>query len=239
MQGKRRNFGPWIGVSQNDGISRAKALFLLLVLLALPLVWRWTPLYDWFNLHTLFAWQASVRNDAAAPLYLAAAYLIGSLVFFPITILNLATLFAFGPFWGNIYGFGGWLLSAAEGYIIGRWIGHDQLHKLAGRRLTPLVDRMEEHGFLSVLVLRVLPVGPFTLINLFVGAAGIRFRDFFLATVIGRLPGIVTLTLFAVQLENAIRRPGLISLGLLGLACVVVPLVVSRWMRRYTDRTKN
>ena len=239
MQGKRRNFGPWIGVSQNDGISRAKALFLLLVLLALPLVWRWTPLYDWFNLHTLFAWQASVRNDAAAPLYLAAAYLIGSLVFFPITILNLATLFAFGPFWGNIYGFGGWLLSAAEGYIIGRWIGHDQLHKLAGRRLAPIVDRMEEHGFLSVLVLRVLPVGPFTLINLFVGAAGIRFRDFFLATVIGRLPGIVTLTLFAVQLENAIRRPGLISLGLLGLACVVVPLVVSRWMRRYTDRTKN
>ena len=239
MQGKRRNFGPWIGVSQNDGISRAKALFLLLVLLALPLVWRWTPLYDWFNLHTLFAWQASVRNDAAAPLYLAAAYLIGSLVFFPITILNLATLFAFGPFWGNIYWFGGWLLSAAEGYIIGRWIGHDQLHKLAGRRLAPIVDRMEEHGFLSVLVLRVLPVGPFTLINLFVGAAGIRFRDFFLATVIGRLPGIVTLTLFAVQLENAIRRPGLISLGLLGLACVVVPLVVSRWMRRYTDRTKN
>jgi phospholipase D1/2 len=240
VQEKHRNIRlPIVGSRQNEGISRPKALFLLLVLLALPLIWRWTPLYDWFNLHTLFAWQASVRNDPAAPLYLAAAYLIGSLVFFPITILNLATLFAFGPLWGNIYGFGGWLLSAAEGYVIGRWIGHDQLDKLAGRRLAPLVDRMEEHGFLSVLALRVLPVGPFTLINLFIGAAGIRFREFFLATVIGRLPGIVTLTFFAVQLENAIRRPGLISFALLGLACVVAPLIISRWTRRYADRRRK
>jgi len=224
---------------KNGGISRPKALFLLLILLALPLLWRWTPLYDWFNLHTLFAWQASVRDDAAAPLYLAAVYLIGSLVFFPITILNLATLFAFGPLWGNIYAFGGWLLSAAEGYVIGRWIGHDQLHKLAGRRLAPLVERVEQHGFLSVLALRVLPVGPFTLVNLFIGAAGIRFRDFFLATVVGRLPGIVTLTLFAVQIENALRRPGLVSFALLGLLCVAVPLLISRWTRRYADRRRN
>jgi len=224
---------------KKGGISRSKALFLILLLLALPLVWRWTPLYNWFNLHTLFAWQASVRDDAAAPLYLAAAYLIGSLFFFPITILNLATLFAFGPLWGNIYAFGGWLLSAAEGYVIGRGIGHDQLHKLAGRRLTPLVDRMEEHGFLSVLALRVLPVGPFTLINLFIGAAGIRFQDFFLATVIGRLPGIVTLTLFAVQIENTLRRPGWISFALLAALCVIVPLLVSRWTRRYADRRRN
>lgn len=230
---------PIVAGRQNDGISRPKAVILLLLLLALPLVWRWTPLYEWVNLHTLFAWQASVRNDAAAPLYLAAVYLIGSLVFFPITILNLATLFAFGPLWGNIYAFAGWLVSAAEGYVIGRWIGHERLHKLAGRRLAPLVDRMEEHGFLSVLALRVLPVGPFTLINLFIGAAGIRFRDFFLATVIGRLPGIVTLTLFAVQIENAIRRPGLVSFALLGLACVAAPLLISRWMRRYAHRTKN
>jgi uncharacterized membrane protein YdjX (TVP38/TMEM64 family) len=235
----RRADGAAIEGDKKGGISRPKALFFLLILLALPLVWRWTPLYAWFNLRTLFAWQASVRDDAAAPLYVAAVYLIGSLVFFPITILNLATLFAFGPLWGNICAFGGWLLSAAEGYVIGRWIGHDQLHKLAGRRLTPLVDRMEEHGFLSVLALRVLPVGPFTLINLFIGAAEIRFRDFFLATVIGRLPGIVTLTLFAVQIENAVRRPGVISFALLGLACVVVPLLVSRWTRRYADRSRN
>ena len=210
-----------------------------MILLGLPLLWRWTPLYDWFNLETIFAWQESVKNDAAAPLYVTAAYLIGSLCFFPITILNLATVFAFGPLWGNIYALSGWLLSSAEGYGIGRLIGKDLLHKLAGRRLAPLVDRIEQHGFLAVLAMRVVPVGPFTLVNLFIGASGIRFLDFILASVVGRVPGILVLTLFAVQIENALRRPGLISFGLLGFALIVVPLMVSRFTKRYADRDKR
>ena len=220
-------------------ISRPKAVVLLLALLALPLLWRWTPLYDRVNLQTILAWQESVRNDAAAPIYLAAAYLAGSLCFFPITILNLATVFAFGPVWGNIYALTGWLLSSAEGYGLGRLIGKDLLHRLAGRRLAPLVDRMEQHGFLAVLAMRIVPVGPFTLVNLFIGASGIRFLDFFLASVVGRLPGILILTLFAVQIENALRRPGLTSFILLGLAAVVGPLVISRLIRRYADRDKR
>ena len=221
---------------RTDRISRPKALVVLVILLGLPLLWRWTPLYDWFNLETIFAWQESVKNDAAAPLYVTAAYLIGSLCFFPITILNLATVFAFGPLWGNIYALSGWLLSSAEGYGIGRLIGKDLLHKLAGRRLAPLVDRIEQHGFLAVLAMRVVPVGPFTLVNLFIGASGIRFLDFILASVVGRVPGILVLTLFAVQIENALRRPGLISLALLGFALVVVPWMISRFAKRYADR---
>ncbi len=209
------------------------------MLLALPLLWRWTPLYDRFNLQTIFAWQESVRNDAAAPVYLAAAYMIGSLFFFPMTILNLATVFAFGPVWGNIYAMAGWLLSSAEGYGIGRLIGRDLLHKLAGRRLTPLVDRMEQHGFLAVLVMRIVPLGPFMLVNLFIGASAIRFLYFFLASIVGRLPGILVLTLFSVQIENALRRPGLTSFILLGLVLVVGPLVISRLVRRYDDPDKR
>jgi phospholipase D1/2 len=230
---------PIIEVRQNDGISRPKALVLLVILLGLPLLWRWTPLYDWFNLRTILAWQESVKNDPAAPLYVLAAYLIGSLCFFPVMILNLATVFAFGPIWGNIYALGGWLLSSAEGFGIGRLIGKDLLHKLAGQRLTPLVDRLEQHGFLAVLAMRLVPIGPFTLVNLFIGASGIRFWDFFLASVVGRVPGMLILTLFAAQIENALRRPGLISFGLLGFALIVVPLVISRFTKRYADRDKR
>lgn len=237
VQGKPNRPNPAIAeAKRTGGISRRKAIFLSLILLGLPLLWRWTPLYDYFNLETILAWQESVKNDPAAPLYVAAAYLIGSLCFFPITILNLATVFAFGPLWGNIYGLSGWLLSSAEGYGIGRLIGQDLLHKLAGRRLAPLVDRIEQHGFLAVLAMRVVPVGPFTLVNLFIGASGIRFLDFILASVVGRVPGILVLTLFAVQIENALRRPGLISFALLGFALVVVPWMISRFTKRYADR---
>jgi phospholipase D1/2 len=220
-------------------LSRRKIILLLLLLLALPLLWRWTPLQDWINLHTILQWQKSLRNDPAAIAYVIAAYLIGSLVFFPITILTLATVFAFGPLWGNLYALAGWILSATEGYLLGRLVGPETLHELAGERLGRLVDRAAHHGFFAVLAMRLLPVAPFTLVNMFVGASGIRFQDFFLASLVGRLPGIFTLALFGVQLENALRQPGLVSFAVVIIILVVVPIVVSRMFSRFYDRQRD
>ncbi len=217
-------------------VSRNKIIFLLLLILALPLIWRWTPLDGWINLHTILQWQRSLRDDPAAIFYVTAAYLVGSLVFFPITILTLATVFAFGPVWGNVYALFGWLLSASEGYFLGRLIGQGKLHALAGERIGRLIDRANHHGFLAVLAVRVVPVAPFTLVNMFIGASGIRFWDFFLASSVGRVPGFLTLTLFGVQLENALHNPGLASFALLVLILVAVPIIVSRMFRQFYDR---
>jgi phospholipase D1/2 len=222
--------------ANKNGIDRWKIIAVLLVLLVLPLLWRWTPLYEWVNLGSILEWQTSVRNDPAAPLYVIGAYLLGSLVLFPITILTLATVFAFGTVWGNIYALLGWLFSATEGYLLGRLIGQDRLHKLAGSRVNRLIDRVKQHGFVAVLALRLLPVAPFTVVNMFIGASGIRFRDFFLASLLARIPGIFTLALFGLQLENALRNPGIISFALLGVILVVLPLTLSRLMSKFYGR---
>ena len=181
-----------------------KGLIVLALLLALPLAWRWTPLNQWVGFEMLLAWQKSIKNYPGAFFLVMGAYLLGSLVLFPVTILNIATVFTFGPVLGNVYGVAGWLLSGSMGYGIGRLIGRDLLHKIAGPRLDRLIQQAGRHGFLTVLTMRVLPVAPFTLVNLFVGTSGIRFRDFFLASLIGRIPGIVILTLVSAQLENAL-----------------------------------
>ena len=220
-------------------LSRPKIIFLILLALGLPLLWRWTPLVDWVNLHTILEWQRSWRSDPAAIFYVVAVYLLGSLVFFPITILTMATVFAFGPVWGNVYALIGWLLSAAEGYLLGRLIGHELLAEFAGERFGRLVDRATHHGFWTVLTLRILPVAPFTLVNMFIGASGIRFRDFFLASLVGRGPGVLTLALFGVQIENALRNPGLASFALLVLILVAVPMLVSRMFSRFYARQRD
>jgi uncharacterized membrane protein YdjX (TVP38/TMEM64 family) len=236
MQAADRSGTTLTARDQKGGLSRSKALVLILLVLALPLAWRWTPLHDWINFQTILEWQRSLRDDPAAPSLVIGVYLLGSLFFFPVTILNLATIFAFGPVWGNVYALAGWFLSASAGYFIGRLLGRDLLHKLAGNRLNRLISRTERHGFLSVLTMRVIPVAPFTLVNLFIGASGIRFRDLFLASLVGRVPGLVTLSLFGVQLENALRTPGLASLALLVFVLLVVPIVISRWFQRFAAR---
>jgi uncharacterized membrane protein YdjX (TVP38/TMEM64 family) len=80
--------------------------------------------------------------------------------------------------------------------------------------------------------MRVFPVAPFTLVNFFVGASGIRFRDFFLASVVGRIPGIIMLTLAGVQIESFLRRPAPMSVVLLGLILILIPLAIGWLFKR-------
>ncbi len=84
--------------------------------------------------------------------------------------------------------------------------------------------------------MRVLPVAPFSLVNMFVGASGIRFVGFLLASIVGRLPGVLTLTVFGAQLEYALRKPGLISYALVVAAIILASVIVPRLFRRLFRR---
>lgn len=93
-------------------------------------------------------------------------------------------------------------------------------------------------GFFTVLTLRIFPIAPFTLVNLFVGASGIRVWDFFLASLIGRIPGILMLTLAGMQIENALSRPALITCVVLGLILILSPIATSWFLKRLRSATR-
>jgi phospholipase D1/2 len=205
-----------------------KIVLIILLLLAFPLAWRWTPLGAWINVEAVIDWQQSVKDYPAAFYLVVGTYLLGSLVLFPVTILNVATVFTFGPIVGNVYALAGWLASAAMGYGIGRTIGGKMLQTLARAWLERLTRPAGRHGFLTVLTFRVFPVAPFTVVNIFVGAWRIRFWDFFMASIVGRIPGIILLTLAGVQVESLLRQPGVIGVFILGLTLVLAPLMLSR-----------
>jgi phospholipase D1/2 len=81
-----------------------------------------------------------------------------------------------------------------------------------------------------MLTVRVVPIAPYTVVNIVAGAFHIRFRDFIFGTILGMAPGILAITVFERQLEVAIREPGAGSLGL--LAAVVAAIVVMAIMVR-------
>jgi phospholipase D1/2 len=218
--------------------SLVKVSLIFLLLLTVPVAWRWTTLNEWINFDTVIAWQQSIRNHPAAFYLVVGVYVLGGLVLFPVTILNLATVFAFGPILGNGYALAGWLASASIGYGIGHAIDRQIVQKLAGSWLDSMIRSVDRHGFLTVLTLRVFPVAPFTLVNVFIGASGIRFRDFFLASLIGRIPGMILLSLAGVQVENLLRRPDAMALILLGLTLILLPLTLN-WLLKRALRQKR
>ena len=94
--------------------------------------WRWTPLADKVDLGTVTRWAFSIRNNPARPLIILAAYLIGSLIMVPITVLIVASALVFGPVLGTVYSFAGSLIGAAATYALGYFLGSDFIRKMTG-----------------------------------------------------------------------------------------------------------
>ena len=88
-------------------------------------------------------------------------------------------------------------------------------------------------------IIRLLPVAPFTLINLAAGASHIRFRDYLFGTVLGMAPGITAITVFSGQLVRVIRSPDTLNLGfLIALLLVIAATAAYGWrkfVRGYDD----
>ena len=213
-----------------------KCLLLVALLLGLSIAWRWTPISEWINFRTIVEWQNSVRAHPAALLFVIGIYLAGALVLFPVTILNVATVFTFGPIRGNAFGLAGWLASAALGYAIGRAFKHRLFHRFAGPRVDRLLEQAAGHGFFAVLTMRLLPVAPFTLVNIFIGTIPIRFRHFIMASVVGRIPGIIVLTFAGLQLEQVLRNPGVGSFVALIVVLVLLLSAASWFLKRFKER---
>jgi phosphatidylserine/phosphatidylglycerophosphate/cardiolipin synthase-like enzyme/uncharacterized membrane protein YdjX (TVP38/TMEM64 family) len=198
----------------------------------LAAAWRWTPLADWLNAETLEQAKALVQGSPAAPLWILGAYLLASLVALPITLVIVVTVLALGPVPGFVYGLIGSLSGAALTYGIGHALGRDAVRRLAGSRLNSLSRRLARRGLLAVLAVRVIPVAPFTVVNLVAGASHIRLPHFLLGTLLGMAPGILAVTLFADRMYAAARDPSAMTLAL--LAAAMLAIVLGAWgLRRW------
>ncbi|HUF86264.1 MAG TPA: VTT domain-containing protein [Thermohalobaculum sp.] len=124
----------------------------------------------------------------------------------------------------------GSLLGAVTGYAAGAVLGRDALRRLAGRRLDRISRQLARRSILAMTVVRLLPVAPFTLINLAAGAWHIRFRDFAAGTVLGMAPGIVAITLFSGQLGQLMRAPSAANAAILaGLLLLIAAVAAWGW----------
>jgi len=200
---------------------------ILLGFAALAAAWRWTPLAQWLDMPRLAALVATLRDAPLAPLWVLGLYVGASCLAVPITLLIVSTAMVFGPVHALFYALTGSLLAAGVTFWIGQALGRDVVRRIAGPRLTRLNHRLERRGLLTIVTVRLLPIAPFTVINLAAGASRIRMRHFMLGTLIGMLPGIVAITLFSDRVLAAVRQPS--PLTLTTLAVVIAAIAAGVW----------
>ena len=114
----------------------------------------------------------------------------------PIAALSLTAGLAFGAFWGALYLMTGAMLGTSATFIISKKFGRSLVEKILRGRFKDLDEKLEHNGFMTVLFFRVIPLIPYEVLNYASGLSRITFKDYFWATFLGIIPGVVVSAFF-------------------------------------------
>ena len=176
------------------------------------------------------------------PTVFIAGYVVTTIAFVPGAVMTLAAGAIFGLFEATVYVLIGATLGSAAAFLLARYVARDAVAaRVAGYAKFAAIDRaVGAQGFRIVLLMRLSPVFPYTLLNYSLGLTAVRFTDYVLAS-IGMLPGTLLYAYYGVLAGDVARLAGgatadrgpayygVLVLGL--LATIAVSTLVTRAAR--------
>lgn len=196
----------------------------------------WFGLFGYLSLDTLREQQVALQTFVADNLFLAIAAYVG--------IYAVATLFMVpGALWITIAGgflFG--LVGGSAATIVGATSGASMLFFAAktsvGSALRqiakPFVDKVEgefqKDALSYMFAMRFVPAMPFPVANILPAVLGAKYRDYFITTALGIIPGVIAYTWVGVGLGATFAAgedPDLASVAWNLLPAAIALLVVS------------
>ncbi len=175
-------------------------------------------------------------TDWKTPFAVVSIFLAGAALMIPVTVLIVAASAMLGLVWGLLYAAVGTVVSAAAFYGLGAWLGSGVVRRVLGGRLAKVRDAIKRRGVFTIAVVRMVPIAPFSFINLAAGATGIGFWPFIIGTIIGMAPGFIVLSALGDQLYRMVTEPTMTSMALvLGLILLWLgSLIAARsWFKRH------
>lgn len=168
-----------------------------------------------------------------------ALYIIQTALSLPgAAILSLAAGAIFGSIMGTVYANIAATIGATLAFLVTRYLLRDTVLTRFGQKLEGMNRELETRGFNYLLFLRLVPVFPFFLINLAAGLTRLPLRTFFIATMVGIIPGGFVYvnagaSLATIESLSGIASPRVLgSFALLGLFALIPALYTHFTKRR-------
>ncbi|MFO7936078.1 MAG: VTT domain-containing protein [Kiritimatiellia bacterium] len=216
--------------------SRIITWIVLITLIAgLAAMWRWTPLNQWANINTLSVAVEFVRKIPAAPVWVVLGFVLAGLVAFPFSLLIVVTVITFGPVMGFICSLIGGTLSAVVLYWVGDLLGRNVVRRMGGSKINKISKKIARHGIVNIIFVRIVPVAPYTLINLVAGASHISFRYYIIGTLLGLIPGMLAVTFLADRIKATVQSPetnNVIWLIVTAIIVISAAYLLVTWLKR-------
>lgn len=207
-----------IGVSM--AFARMKFVRLFLVVMAvtaLALVWKVTPLSQYASPETVIPLLEQVRNTPWAVPAAMLLYTVGTLAFFPHMAMTGVIVIVFAPVQAFSIAMTGSLVSGAIGFWMGRKLGLKSMRALIGETAEKISLYAKKGGIVGITLLRLLPIAPYTAVNLALGMLEIPFLVFLAGTFLGTLPGTVIAAWMGQSMLELWQNPSMENLGVIGI----------------------
>lgn len=216
---------------------KSKIILLALVaLIIIALLWL-LPVREW-----LVLLQAQIKSyGVLAPVVYALVYIIATLLLIPGSVLTLGA----GPLFGFWQGFLIVVISANLAalcaYLLARTALRDRVAQWAATnpKFNALDRAIGQNGFKMVLLSRLSPAFPFTLLNYLLGLTTVSPGAYILANLIGMLPGTFLYVYLGATAGDALAQTntpaawGQTALKIVGLlATLAVVIIVTRIARK-------
>lgn len=152
------------------------------------------------------------------------------------TFMTLTGGFLFGSLWAALYVNIGATTGATLAFLAARYLFRSWVEQRFGNRLAAFQEGFRQNAFSYLLTLRLIPLFPFFLVNLFSGLTRVNAGTYIAATALGIIPGSLAYTFAGRQLSTInslaeLASPRLLlaftALGLLFL----MPVMYRRFVR--------
>ena len=154
----------------------------------------------------------------------------------PIAVISLTAGLIFGPLMGFLVIMTGAMIGSAATFFIGRKLGRGFVEKRLKGKFKSLDEKLASRGFATVLFFRVIPLVPFEALNYASGLSKITFRHYWLATLLGLIPGAGVSAFFGDSLTQPISMK-FIAAGTAMAVLVAIPVLYLKWKKKRAHDT--
>lgn len=172
-------------------------------------------------------------------------YALLDVLFIPTQFLSIAAVLMWGWWKGGTIE----LFAATFGAVFPYLIARSTLREWVAPRLQShggIAARLDRDPFTLLLLLRLVPIIPYTALNYVAGLTSIRLREYTLATLIGIVPAVYIFTYFVEATIEGVMEPRelmvrLIAAGVLFAAFIIATRLAARRVSRMfqSDRSSQ
>ncbi|GGF94342.1 hypothetical protein GCM10007304_05210 [Rhodococcoides trifolii] len=150
-----------------------------------------------------------------------AVYVLVTLTPFPASALTIASGLLFGLVTGAVIVLVAATVGSWLGFRLSRWLGRDAVARIGWARVASIDALIGRRGFLSILLIRLVPVFPLVAVNYAAGLSAVREREYVLGTVLGIIPATIGYTALGAYGTSPLSWPFLIAVVAVALIAAV------------------